>query len=40
LRTTESAIADVNAAEQTVREQSAEQTAVEATAEVTKEEPA
>ena len=40
MRTTESAVADDNAAEQTVREQSAEQTAVAATAEVAEEEPA
>jgi hypothetical protein len=40
LRTTESAVADDNAAEQTVREQSAEQTAVAATTEVAEEEPA
>ncbi|XP_021306286.1 skin secretory protein xP2-like [Sorghum bicolor] len=40
LRTTESAVADDNAAAQTVREQSAEQTAVAATTEVAEEEPA
>jgi len=40
LRTTESAVADDNAAEQTVREQSAEQTVVVATIEVAEEEPA
>ena len=40
LRTTESVVANDNAAEQTVREQSAEQTTVAATAEVAEEEPA
>jgi len=40
LRTTKSAVADDNATEQIVHEQSAEQTAVVATAEVAEEEPA
>jgi hypothetical protein len=40
LRTTESTVANDNAAKRTVREQSAEQTAVAAMAEVAQEEPA